>query len=160
MPRPQSVDPPGRVAGAPRRWRVGVLSGLAMVLIVLGCTPAPANDGASGPAGTATSTRRAPGTIAGPSASTTDGDGHRQGTSPRAPMAWSPCGRGVDCGILAVPRDRSRADSEEIDLAVARRRATGPGARIGTLLFNPGGPGAAGTDYVRAASLDPTLNQR
>lgn len=37
-----------------------------------------------------------------------------------------------------------------ISLAVIRHRATGPGRRIGSLFFNPGGPGDPGTTFLPA----------
>ena len=77
-----------------------------------------------------------------------------------AAISWRSCATAVECGTLRVPRDESRPEAGQIDLAVARRRATGPGARIGTLFFNPGGPGAAGTTYVRGSTLDAKLNER
>ncbi|WP_328885027.1 alpha/beta hydrolase [Streptomyces sp. NBC_00316] len=50
-----------------------------------------------------------------------------------------------DCATAKVPLDYGDPGGRTIDLAVIRRRATGPGQRIGTLFFNPGGPGGPGT---------------
>ncbi len=72
-------------------------------------------------------------------------------------ISWSPCGDGSDneCGVLSVPRtDDSAGDSasgDTIDLALLRVPARDPGARIGSLLVNPGGPGASGVDLAAAA---------
>ncbi|GAB3403132.1 alpha/beta hydrolase [Flindersiella endophytica] len=57
----------------------------------------------------------------------------------------------VRCGTLRVPVDWSRPNGAKIDVAVARRPADDPAHRIGTLFFNPGGPGDGGVRYVIAA---------
>ncbi|WP_043633001.1 alpha/beta fold hydrolase [Nonomuraea candida] len=63
-------------------------------------------------------------------------------------IAWKPCEEepSVECGTLAVPIDWSKPDGPKIDLAIARRKATDPSARIGSLLVNPGGPGNSGVN--------------
>lgn len=64
-------------------------------------------------------------------------------------LAWRPCHdpaqAGFDCATAKVPLDHAKPRERKIGLAVIRHRATKPGARIGTLFFNPGGPGGAGT---------------
>ncbi|GHE40133.1 proteinase [Streptosporangium violaceochromogenes] len=69
---------------------------------------------------------------------------------PRAPLAWTGCGDGFECAKLAVPLDHDRPDGERIQISVIRLPATGD--RIGSILLNPGGPGASGIDYARNAS--------
>ncbi|MFE3657953.1 alpha/beta hydrolase [Streptomyces sp. NPDC059165] len=66
---------------------------------------------------------------------------------PPPPLSWSPCPNapGFDCATATVPLDYRRPAARTIELAVIRRRATGPGRTVGTLFFNPGGPGGAGT---------------
>ncbi|MFC5817600.1 alpha/beta fold hydrolase [Nonomuraea harbinensis] len=65
-------------------------------------------------------------------------------------IAWTPCPEApeVECGTLAVPVDWDDPGGPTLDLALARRKATGPGARIGSLVINPGGPGGSGVDAV------------
>ncbi|MFG2512527.1 alpha/beta hydrolase [Streptomyces sp. NPDC048584] len=46
---------------------------------------------------------------------------------------------------MKVPLDYDDPGGRTIELAVVRRTATGPGRRVGTLFFNPGGPGGPGT---------------
>ncbi|MFH0518597.1 alpha/beta fold hydrolase [Streptomyces sp. M41] len=70
--------------------------------------------------------------------------------TPSAPVArldWSQCvpGSEFDCATMKVPLDYSEPGGRTIELAVVRREATAPGRRIGTLFFNPGGPGGPGT---------------
>jgi pimeloyl-ACP methyl ester carboxylesterase len=55
----------------------------------------------------------------------------------------------LECAAVSVPLDYARPDGEAAQVAVLRTRATGD--RIGSLLLNPGGPGASGTGF--AASL-------
>ena len=63
-------------------------------------------------------------------------------------LAWAPCEEGFECASLPVPLgDTGRT----LDLAVTRRPATGPGERLGSLVVNPGGPGASAVDYLQAA---------
>ncbi|MEU9334231.1 alpha/beta hydrolase [Streptomyces sp. NPDC048290] len=69
---------------------------------------------------------------------------------------WSECGAtagapapGDDwrCATLKVPLDWSKPGGQTIDLALIRSEATG-GDRIGSLLFNFGGPGGSGVDTM------------
>jgi pimeloyl-ACP methyl ester carboxylesterase len=82
-------------------------------------------------------------------------------------LSWGPCAEfatsaddrtafaapGFDCARLEVPVDYADPDGEKAQIAVLRQEATGP--RIGSLLFNPGGPGASGMSLV--AGLAPGL---
>ncbi|MFG1948896.1 alpha/beta hydrolase [Nonomuraea sp. NPDC048826] len=52
----------------------------------------------------------------------------------------------LECGTLAVPLDYDRPDGDTIDLALIRIKATGN--RIGSLVFNFGGPGGSGVDML------------
>jgi pimeloyl-ACP methyl ester carboxylesterase len=55
---------------------------------------------------------------------------------------------------LKVPLDWSAPRGDTIGLAVATRPADKPRLRVGTLFFNPGGPGDGGVEYVvRAAQV-------
>lgn len=63
--------------------------------------------------------------------------------------AWEGCGEGLECSTVMVPADWAEPDGPTIDVAVARRLATDPEARIGSLLYNPGGPGVSGAQLVR-----------
>ena len=53
------------------------------------------------------------------------------------------------CATLKVPLDWAKPDGSTIGLALIRSKATG-GDRIGSLLFNFGGPGGSGVDYMPA----------
>ncbi|MFE1879535.1 alpha/beta hydrolase [Streptomyces diastatochromogenes] len=66
---------------------------------------------------------------------------------PAPKLEWRPCVQGspFDCATAQVPLDYGKPGGRHIELAVIKRNATGPGRRIGTLFFNPGGPGGPGT---------------
>lgn len=59
--------------------------------------------------------------------------------------------KNAQCTRLMVPLDYTKPDGDTITLGVLRRPATKPDRRIGSLVINPGGPGAGG--MVAAARL-------
>ncbi|MBO1413441.1 alpha/beta fold hydrolase [Streptomyces sp. FH025] len=73
----------------------------------------------------------------------------------RPALAWSECRPAgaqpdaVRCARFSVPLDWSRpAGPDRTEIAVARLPATDPGRRVGTLFFNPGGPGDGEVGYL------------
>jgi pimeloyl-ACP methyl ester carboxylesterase len=58
---------------------------------------------------------------------------------------------GVECGKIQVPLDHAKPDGEKIDLALIRVKATGDD-RLGSLVFNFGGPGGSGVDTLALAA--------
>ncbi|HYN37734.1 MAG TPA: alpha/beta fold hydrolase, partial [Rhodospirillales bacterium] len=58
---------------------------------------------------------------------------------------------GFDCAVANVPVDHADPGGPTFRLAVIRRPALDRANRIGTLFWNPGGPGDAGTQYLPAA---------
>ncbi len=91
----------------------------------------------------------------GRSASTRDAD---------ATLTWARCRGesslgGLQCATLTVPLDHGAPGGETIELALARRPASGKAAeRIGSLVINPGGPGASGVELVE--QLGSAMDQR
>ena len=67
-------------------------------------------------------------------------------------LAWHSCGNDFECATLPVPLDHDDPGSPSIDLAVVRAPARDPARRLGSLVVNPGGPGASGVAYLRAAA--------
>ncbi|MGW9496980.1 alpha/beta hydrolase [Streptomyces prasinus] len=64
---------------------------------------------------------------------------------------WRDCGvPGFQCATLKAPLDYADPSAGDIRLAVSRKKAEGPGERLGSLLVNPGGPGASAIDYLQA----------
>ncbi|MEU4578334.1 alpha/beta hydrolase [Nonomuraea sp. NPDC023979] len=77
-------------------------------------------------------------------------------------VAWSPCtdltgadGKpmapdpAVECGKVPVPLDYTKPSGDTIDLALIRVKATGD--KLGSLVFNFGGPGGSGVDTLALA---------
>ncbi|MFC4048792.1 alpha/beta hydrolase [Actinomadura syzygii] len=50
---------------------------------------------------------------------------------------------GARCADVTVPLDYTRPDGRTIKVAISRLKASGPGPRLGMMLLNGGGPGAA-----------------
>lgn len=76
-------------------------------------------------------------------------------------VAWTSCGGGFQCGTVSVPLDYANPSGEMIGIAVANKPATDPAMRIGSLLINPGGPGASGITWVEeSAPALGALNRR
>ncbi|HET6500154.1 MAG TPA: alpha/beta hydrolase [Amycolatopsis sp.] len=82
------------------------------------------------------------------------------------PLAWGDCApyattqdakaaftssEGLQCARLTVPLDYSNPTGATITLGILRHKATESANRIGSLVMNPGGPGASGMEL--AASL-------
>ncbi|MFJ6563850.1 alpha/beta hydrolase [Streptomyces sp. NPDC091412] len=64
--------------------------------------------------------------------------------------AWRSCGvPGFECTTLKAPLDYDRPAAGDVRLAVARKKASGPGKRLGSLLLNPGGPGGSAVAYLQ-----------
>ncbi|MGI5274653.1 alpha/beta hydrolase [Nonomuraea sp. CA-218870] len=90
-------------------------------------------------------------------------------------IAWGPCtdikrpdgepparqDQNVRCGTLSVPLDYAEPGGEQIKLAMIKIPAVDQRNRIGSLLFNFGGPGASGVDTLdQAAKALSTLRAR
>jgi pimeloyl-ACP methyl ester carboxylesterase len=75
-------------------------------------------------------------------------------------LRWSGCGGDFECTTLDVPLDYHRSDGDTIEIKVIRLPAAGSGRRIGSLLINPGGPGASGIEHARDARLHITSTVR
>ncbi|MCH0565095.1 MULTISPECIES: alpha/beta hydrolase [unclassified Streptomyces] len=121
----------------PRRPRTALV--LAAALLVSACS-------AGGPSGTAASTAARAAVLAALPAATPGELAPYYGQKPD----WSECGvPGFECATLKAPLDYADPSAGEVRLAVARKKATGPGKRIGSLLVNPGGPGGSAIGYLQ-----------
>ncbi len=69
------------------------------------------------------------------------------------PLEWHSCASGFVCATIEVPVDHDRPDGDALALELIKKPAERPGARIGSLLMNPGGPGAPGIDFVQGAPV-------
>ncbi|MFH8680652.1 alpha/beta hydrolase [Streptomyces lydicus] len=71
-------------------------------------------------------------------------------------VQWTACGAdvtpkavpGAECGWVKVPVDYAAPNGETVKLRVSRVQAKDHAHRLGSLLFNPGGPGAGGAADV------------
>ncbi len=114
---------------------------LALVLAMSACT--------SGDDGT-TATLRSEERSSTEAAPTTDTPGD---------IVWGSCTEqlaalaSLRCGQLEVPLDHDDPDGPTIELELARAASKGsPEERIGSLVINPGGPGASGVEFLAGAA--------
>ncbi len=61
---------------------------------------------------------------------------------------WKPCADGMTCASVKVPINWQHVTSASIRIAMVKHAATG--TRLGSLVFNPGGPGGSGVADVEA----------
>lgn len=90
------------------------------------------------------------------------GLGQAVAQTPVPALAWAPCppamassatpealaDSGLECATLPVPLNYDDPAGEQITIGLNRLPARDPAKRIGSLIFNPGGPGGAGSIYV------------
>lgn len=69
----------------------------------------------------------------------------------RGPLTWRSCESGLQCARLRVPLDYADPAGPTISLALIRIRARHADQRIGSLVVNPGGPGASGVQFLADA---------
>jgi len=80
-----------------------------------------------------------------------------QATPSKPTIDWQPCpqetGQPFECATVNVPLIHNISPDKEspmVSIAMVRLPATDPERRIGSLFFNPGGPGGSGVDLVVA----------
>jgi pimeloyl-ACP methyl ester carboxylesterase len=78
-------------------------------------------------------------------------DVHPSGTI--SPWTACPDAASAQCATLKVPLDWAKPRGAQISLSAIRRPADNPDQRIGTLFFNPGGPGDSPRDYITGADV-------
>ncbi|MHC0430132.1 alpha/beta hydrolase [Streptomyces sp. O3] len=101
------------------------------------------------------------------------GSGSASGAKPE--LKWTDCpapsvaqgggeapGEDWQCAAMKAPLNHEKPDGETVDVALIRKQATGgQGERIGSLVFNFGGPGASGVATLPLAAEEyDTLNER
>ncbi|MFJ9728285.1 alpha/beta hydrolase [Streptomyces sp. NPDC101209] len=65
-------------------------------------------------------------------------------------LSWRDCGvPGFQCATMKAPLDYAHPGGGDVKLAVARKKATGKGKPLGSLLVNPGGPGGSAIGYLQ-----------
>lgn len=77
------------------------------------------------------------------------------GASAAAPakLRWKACGQapGIQCGKIRVPVSWSQPHGKKVTLALTRLRATDRKRRIGSVMWNCGGPGCPSAQVVKQA---------
>ncbi|WP_370414753.1 alpha/beta hydrolase [Streptomyces fradiae] len=139
--------------------RTGAVVALSAVLAT-GCTAT----GGTGPAGTPSSAPAAG--DAKPSVSSTDPGGpalpaaltgqHPDWRRCTAPEGGEAPGSAWRCATVKVPLDYAKPDGPTIPIALIRKEAGAKDARIGSLLFNFGGPGGSGVDILPRGAAEYT----
>jgi pimeloyl-ACP methyl ester carboxylesterase len=109
-------------------WRTLALSAAVGVLLLTACAPPGVDLGRLG-----------------------DEARHRVPTPSPTPAAlrWTSCGTHFECSKLQVPLDYAQPRARTLGIALIRLPATDPRHRLGSLVVNPGGPGASGVGFVR-----------
>lgn len=59
-------------------------------------------------------------------------------------LDWRACGDGFLCATATVPLDYADPSGATVQIAMIKHPATDPAHRIGSVFFNPGGPGGSG----------------
>ncbi len=125
----------------------------AAVLVLAGCTSSSSSP-APDPTPPATTPARPPAGVEDPATQPELSRFYNQ------EIAWAGCADdGVQCADLTVPLDWSQPAGETITVALTRSRASG--TRVGSLVFNPGGPGVPARPTVEQYRqvIGPTLAQ-
>ena len=63
-------------------------------------------------------------------------------------LSWTACYDNFDCAYLQVPIDYKNLPAGRFKLRLLRHKALQQTGRIGSLVINPGGPGASGVEYA------------
>jgi pimeloyl-ACP methyl ester carboxylesterase len=116
-------------------------------------TPSTASDGTAGPENTAPE----PTDVASETAPPTTEDGEQVATpipgSPGTSIDWQRIDDHLQQGTLNVPVDYDDPSAGNFRLFMVRRLANDQDNKIGTLLINPGGPGASGATFAAGADF-------
>lgn len=128
-----------------RRSRL-LLALVAVVVLAAACSDDDA-DGSAAPEPSPTTATPADDPGGDPSTTTTTAPD----AEPTSVIEWTDGGGGAEEGRLEVPLDHDDPAAGTIELALLRIPAGDPANRIGSLLVNPGGPGASGIDLAAAA---------
>ena len=136
--RPDERSPGTGASRSRRVWRLSASA--AAVLLAMGLTVPGAPAQGSGPAHAQSATA----------------------AMPAARLNWTPCPfpgspPALECASVPVPLDYAHPDGAITTVTVDRLKAADPAQRIGSLFFNPGGPGGSGTAIVYAQSLGANL---
>ena len=126
------------------------VAALTLALVIAACGDDPPDTPSAATTAASSDRRRRPLRLRDSTSATTA----PSSTAPATGIDWSPCDPGFECAKVPVPLDWSDPTGEQIELAVIRYPATKPDERIGSMFFNPGGPGDTGVGLVLDSSSD------
>jgi pimeloyl-ACP methyl ester carboxylesterase len=75
-------------------------------------------------------------------------------------VSWRRCHGRFECTTIKVPLDYAKPNGKTLSLAVVRLPARDQKHRIGSVLVNPGGPGASGIEFAEAQPLPSDILDR
>ncbi|MFE6748227.1 alpha/beta hydrolase [Kitasatospora purpeofusca] len=128
---------------ASRRAALALVLSAAVAAPLAACGPDPTGPRAAPPSGAAATAPSASPTPTEPAARPELAAFYRQ------QPVWKTCGE-LQCANLTVPMDYGHPeDGRTFTLPLVRSAATDPAARIGSLVFNPGGPGGSGVAHLK-----------
>jgi pimeloyl-ACP methyl ester carboxylesterase len=136
-----TTRPARSTRGVARRALQGSAA-LVAVALLAACTQAPDQGSTATPTGTPSGSS---------SASPSGSAGSGLARFYEQKLAWTKCGGSFQCAELTVPLDYTAPDGDTLTISVLKLPAKDQGAKIGSLVLNPGGPGGSGVDYARAA---------
>jgi pimeloyl-ACP methyl ester carboxylesterase len=64
-------------------------------------------------------------------------------------LSWKNCESGFQCATAKAPMDWAHPADDSVDLALIRKATSG--TKLGSLLVNPGGPGASGYNFIQSS---------
>jgi pimeloyl-ACP methyl ester carboxylesterase len=144
-----------QTSGARRRATKTVISAAAVGALIAGCTSS-GTIGGSRPGGDKTGGKTAYATV---------DDFYAQSIKWGVCTTPPPAAPKTDltpfqCGTYDVPLDYTKPTGEVVKVAVVKWAAADPAKKVGSLLTNPGGPGASGVDFIEEAKkeFDGTLH--
>ncbi|MFD3656192.1 alpha/beta hydrolase [Streptomyces sp. NPDC058620] len=143
--------------------RAAILAGAALLVtgVLTGCDAGPEPEASEPPPDRRTPSATAegePGSPGLPAALTSQRPDWKRC---KAPQGGTDPGSGWRCATVDVPLDYAKPAGETIGIALIRKEARDEGRRLGSMLFNFGGPGGSGVDFLpRAASSYEKLNSR
>ncbi|MEZ0577714.1 alpha/beta hydrolase [Nocardioides sp. MH1] len=126
-------------------WALVIASGIAVAIVLV---TGDDDGGSSADSSSTPSDSAVPPSTSAPTADGDVPDGLESFYSQQ--IDWQSCGSD-QCGTLQVPLDYSDPSGKTIGIAVEMSPATGQ--RIGSMVVNPGGPGAPGTDTATDADF-------
>ena len=143
----------------------------AAALLVSGCSGGSSGNGSDEGKGAATSSSSSSGSSSGTASDSPGASSKLPASLTAQQLDWGRCkgtsdsaepGGDWQCATLKVPLDYAKPGGRTIGLALIRSKASGgQGKRIGSLLFNFGGPGGSGVSMMPSyASIVSPLHRR